>query len=321
MLECRSHTLFFGGCDASIAKRAGVECTGDWWVLCCHARMGLCRRAGSQAHEFARLCHRTFGAEERQRDRALLSSRHQRFKFKDEGLPPGTPMPTSEHPVQSFQWGDYTAKAATTYRFKVTPVYGKPKLLELDEASSTTVEITTEAEEGATAPHDGAGHNIYFNRGAAGSQAFARKFPGVELDENKPQSDPMVWLSRGLFEALTNFIRRAAQDDASDYKLRAMLYEFRYLPVGQAFKEAADAGADVDIRYEAQSYKDDNEAMIKNARIKGLCTPQKSRGGIRHNKFIVLIHKDKPIAVWTGSTNISAGGIFGHSNVGHESWN
>jgi hypothetical protein len=57
-------------------------------------------------------------------------------------------VPTSEHPVQSFQWGDYTAKPETTYRSKVIPIYGKPKLLELDEASSTTVEITTEAEEG-----------------------------------------------------------------------------------------------------------------------------------------------------------------------------
>ena len=33
-----------------------------------------------------------------------------RFKLKDEGLAPGTPVPTSEHPIQSFQWGDYTAK-------------------------------------------------------------------------------------------------------------------------------------------------------------------------------------------------------------------
>lgn len=243
-----------------------------------------------------------------------------RFKFKDEGLAPGTPMPTSEHPVQSFQWGDYTAKAATIYQFKVTPVYGKPKLLELDEASSTTVEIMTEAEEGGANNGGGAGHNIYFNRGAAGSQAFARKFGKVKIDENKPLSDPMVWLSRGLFEALTDFIKLAAKEDAADYKLRAMLYEFRYLPVGKAFKEAAEAGADVDIRYEAQAYKDDNEAMIKKAGIKNVCTPQKSRGGIRHNKFIVLIHKDKPVAVWTGSTNISAGGIFGHSNVGHEIW-
>src|SRR3954452_17180545 len=168
-----------------------------------------------------------------------------RFKFKDEGLAPGTPMPTSEHPVQSFQWGDYTAKPATTYRFKVTPVYGKPKLLQLDEASSTTVEITTEAEEAGGAGHGVARHNIYFNRGAAGSQAFARKFGEVELDEDNPKQDAMVWLSRGLFEALTDFIGLAAKDDASDYKLRAMLYEFRYLPVGQAFKAAADAGADV----------------------------------------------------------------------------
>ena len=42
--------------------------------------------------------------------------------------------------------------------------------------------------------------------------------------------------------------------------------------------------------------------------------------GIRHNKFIVLLKGDKPVAVWTGSTNISAGGIFGHSNVGHIVW-
>src|ERR1019366_7088796 len=41
-----------------------------------------------------------------------------RFKHKDEGLAPGTPVPTSEHPIQSFQWGDYTAKPDTTYRYR-----------------------------------------------------------------------------------------------------------------------------------------------------------------------------------------------------------
>jgi phosphatidylserine/phosphatidylglycerophosphate/cardiolipin synthase-like enzyme len=242
-----------------------------------------------------------------------------RFQFKDEGVAPGTPMPTSEHPIQSFQWGDYTAKPARTYRYKVIPVYGKPKLIELDDASATTVEIATESE-GGSAGNDGQPrHDIYFNRGAAGSQAYARKFQD-KPDETKPKSDQMVWLSRGLFEALTRFIGRAAGNDASDYKLRGMLYEFRYLPVGQAFAAARTAGADVAIRYEAQSYKDENEAMITEAGIEDICQPQRSRAGIRHNKFIVLIHKDKPIAVWTGSTNISAGGIFGHSNVGHVIW-
>jgi phosphatidylserine/phosphatidylglycerophosphate/cardiolipin synthase-like enzyme len=241
-----------------------------------------------------------------------------RFKSKDEGLPPGTPVPTSEHPIQTFQWGDYTPKPATTYRYKVVPVYGQPKLLDLDEASATTVEITTEAEEGGE--QSGTRHDVYFNRGVAGSQAYARKFGLTKPDETKPSSAQMVWLSRGLFEALTAFIKLAAGQDAADYKLRGMLYEFRYKPVGQAFAAAAKAGADVDVRYEAQTYKKDNEAMIAAARIKSLCKPQKSRGGIRHNKFIVLIHKDKPVAVWTGSTNISAGGIFGHSNVGHAIW-
>jgi len=243
-----------------------------------------------------------------------------RFKFKDEGLAPGTPVPTSEHPIQSFQWGDYTAKPGTTYRYKVVPVYGEPKLINLDEASATTVEITTEAEQGHAGGNGQTTHDIYFNRGVAGSQAYARKFGETKPDETKPESEQMKWLSRGLFEALTGFIGRAAGDDAADYKLRAMLYEFRYLPVGKAFSAARKAGADVAIRYEAQSYKDDNETMIAKARIKGISKPQKSRAGIRHNKFIVLIHKDEPVAVWTGSTNISAGGIFGHSNVGHAIW-
>jgi hypothetical protein len=91
-----------------------------------------------------------------------------RFKFKDEGLAPGTPMPTSEHPIQTFQWGDYSAKPDTTYQFKVIPVYGRPKLLELDEPSSTTIEITTEAQEGREDPQL-ARHDIYLNRGVAGS--------------------------------------------------------------------------------------------------------------------------------------------------------
>lgn len=243
-----------------------------------------------------------------------------RFQSKDEGVEPGTPMLTSEHPIQSFQWGDYTAKPATTYRYRVVPVYGTPKLTALDDPSATIVEITTEAEEGGAGDDGQPRHDIYFNRGAAGSQAYARKFPNTKPDETKPESEQMAWLSRGLFEALTGFIGRAAGEDAGDYKLRAMLYEFHYLPVGTAFADARAKGADVAIRYEAQSYKGVNEEMIANAGIKELCEPQKSRAGIRHNKFIVLIHKEQPIAVWTGSTNISAGGIFGHSNVGHVIW-
>src|SRR6266496_3644692 len=168
-----------------------------------------------------------------------------RFENKDQGLPPGSPVPTSEHPVQSFQWGDYIADPKTTYRYRVVPLYGKPNLIELDEASSTTVEITTEGEEGAEQPGAGTRHAIHFNRGVAGSQAYARLFPNTKPDETKPESEQMKWLSRGLFEALTAFIGRAAGPDAADFKLRAMLYEFHYAPVGEASGKAAEPGAEV----------------------------------------------------------------------------
>lgn len=243
-----------------------------------------------------------------------------RFKFKDEGLAPGTSVPTSEHPIQAFQWGDYTAKPGTAYRYRIVPVYGKPKLLTLDDASATQIDVTTEVEDEPENQKGKARHSIYFNRGVAGSQAYARRYGRARPDETEPASDQMTWLSRGLHEALLAFIGRASGKDAQSYGLRAMLYEFRYPPIGEAFKAAARAGADVDVRYEAQSYVDENEEMIAAVRIKRICKPQKSRSGIRHNKFIVLIHKDEPIAVWTGSTNISAGGIFGHSNVGHIIW-
>ena len=93
--------------------------------------------------------------------------------------------------------------------------------------------------------------------------------------------------------------------------------------MANAFRKAIEAGADVKIVYDAESdYKVENEATIKTARLDehDAVIPRTVSEGIRHNKFIVLLKDDKPVAVWTGSTNISAGGIFGHSNVGHVVW-
>jgi len=242
-----------------------------------------------------------------------------RFKDKDEGLPPGTLVPLDEHPVQSFLWGDYTAKPGRTYQYTVTPVFGKPKLLEPATAQATTVEVTTEKEVGVIGATGGTGHDVYFNRGVIGSQAYARKFPGVVPDPERPESEPMEWLSRGLYEALLRFIGRANSDR---FSLRGAFYEFRYQPVADEFRKALDAGADVKITYDAVDYKDDNVRTLKAAGLnkKGIAFPRTPTTGIRHNKFIVLLKDDKPLAVWTGSTNISAGGIFGQSNVGHIVW-
>ena len=245
-----------------------------------------------------------------------------RFRDKDRGLAPGTPVSTADHPVQSFQWCDYTAQSSCTYRYKIVPVFGPVKNLELDEAQSVTVEVETEDENllHLEKDNDEAIHDVYFNRGVIGSQAFARRFQNANPKGTSPTSEEMKWLSRGLFEALLKFIGLA---EDHNYALRAALYEFHYPPVANAFAKAVEAGADVKIVFDAEStYKAENLETIKNAGLDQMnaVVPRTVSEGIRHNKFIVLMRKNKPIAVWTGSTNISEGGIFGHSNVGHIVW-
>lgn len=242
-----------------------------------------------------------------------------RFKSKDRGLAPGTPVSTFEHPVQSFQWCDYTAKADTDYVYKVVPIYGEPKNLDIREDLAVAVKVHTEPTEEKISVK-GPRHDIHFNRGVIGSQAYAREFDNKKPDAEDPFSPEMEWLSRGLFEALTGFIDKAKNEK---FGLRAAVYEFHYLPVGLAFAKAIEAGADVKIVYDAESsYKEENQATLEAAGLDrdDISIPRTVSEGIRHNKFIVLLEKNKPVAVWTGSTNISAGGIFGHSNVGHVIW-
>jgi len=245
-----------------------------------------------------------------------------RFKDRDRGLPPGTPVSTADHPIQSFQWADYTAETNRSYRYMIVPVYGTVKMLELDTASAVAVEVATEIEYllHPDKKNDAKRHDVYFNRGVIGSQAYARRFGNRMPHADNPAAEEMVWLSRGLFEALTRFIGLAADHR---FGLRAALYEFHYQPVANAFAKAVEAGADVKIVYDDEStYKTSNREVIRNARLDEMkaVIPRTVSEGIRHNKFIILLEDDKPVAVWTGSTNISDGGIFGHSNVGHIIW-
>jgi hypothetical protein len=80
-----------------------------------------------------------------------------------------------DHPVQSFYWGDYSAKPAHQYEYRVVPRYGAPGILTAQDAVEATVAVST------SDPTTGA-QGIYFNRGVAASQAYARKF-GAKPDD------------------------------------------------------------------------------------------------------------------------------------------
>lgn len=235
-----------------------------------------------------------------------------RFEKKDPGTAPGTLMPTSEHPIQSFQWADYTVDAGQSYAYRVVPIFGKPKLMELAQEAGVEVQVKTEPR---AAAGSGIRHDVFFNRGVIGSQAYARRFDNAEPDPRDPHSEEMKWLSRGLFEALISFIEQAK---GPKYGLRAAFYEFHYPHVARAFRAAVERSADVKIVFDDEStYKETNRDTINTAGLAQAAIGRTVSEGIRHNKFIVLLEDGEPIAVWTGSTNISPGGIFGHSNVGH----
>ena len=107
-----------------------------------------------------------------------------RFRDKDRGLPAGTPVSTADHPIQSFQWGDYTAQAGRSYRYRIVPTYGPAKNLMLDERSAVDGRRDDRGRVPA-APASRQRHGaprVYFNRGVIGSQAYARRFENAEPD-------------------------------------------------------------------------------------------------------------------------------------------
>ena len=117
------------------------------------------------------------------------------FEETDPSLPPGSLVSSLEHPIQAFLWGDFTAKPNHEYTYRVVALRGKPKKLE----QSDTVAVKLATEDEATGDHA-----VYFNRGVAGSQAYARKFKNLSPDK-VTKGKAWEWLSRGLIEALLAF--------------------------------------------------------------------------------------------------------------------
>jgi phosphatidylserine/phosphatidylglycerophosphate/cardiolipin synthase-like enzyme len=244
------------------------------------------------------------------------------FEVNDEGE--DSDHTSWENPFQAFVWGDYTAKPAHSYTYRVTAMHGQPG--QLDPRDTVEVEVQTEDVSVGR-------HSIFFNRGAATSQAYVRRFGSLQPDR-VPDREAYEWLSRGLEEAILDFVSRA---EGPGWGLRGAFYEFTHGSVLQALLAAKAGGADVELVVAAPVATDAFPVAptCQNAdAIERTVCPNPAEGGSRnlylhnvvrgrqrtripHNKFLVLLRDGAPVAVWTGSTNITAGGIFGHSNVGH----
>jgi len=242
------------------------------------------------------------------------------FESTDPGFVPGAKYPTNKHPIQGFSWSDFTAQPGRPYTYRVQALGGSPEAPTVEK--ETEVTVTTEAPGGGT-------HEVFFNRGAAASQEFVRRFGNTKPDPDDPDDPRWAWLSRGAMEAIEAFVNRALD---KTWGLHVSAYEYRLPAFAELAKKAKARKVDVKIVYDCNPNppdedgkvfpRDDNRETAADAGIATLCIERVTRDDVKnppisHHKFIVLLHNGQAEAVLTGSTNYSLGGVFGQSNVVH----
>ena len=242
-----------------------------------------------------------------------------------------TVVSTYDHPVQSFVWDDFTCYDGNHYEYFFYPLKGQPNHIDRSLAP-INIEIATEP------LFSRQESDVFFNRGVASSQAYSRKFMNLRPDDIKDpvlKKNALAWLSRELDDAILKFIGQAKAGDI----LLGCFYEFHYEPVLAAFKAAIDRDVIVKLIVDCKNNETTDkegkfhEAFPRVSNLKAMETAgislleadgvvfkrEASKNSIQHNKFIVFIKNGsaKAAEVWTGSTNISNGGIHGQTNVGH----
>jgi len=134
-----------------------------------------------------------------------------------------TRVSTWDHPVQSFVWDDFTAKPDEKYEYWFHPLRGTPRRLDRS-APAIRIPVRTEKLYGDE-------HDVFFNRGAASSQLYARRF-GNKRPSQLPAAQAaaaLQWLTRDLDEAIVKFIESAGRGDDMRHRVARVVQELRDL--------------------------------------------------------------------------------------------
>jgi len=221
--------------------------------------------------------------------------------------------------VQSFFWKDYKADPGQTYKYTVRAMYGTA--LDYGEVYSNSITIKTE-------PLISGKHSVFFNYGVTGSQGYSqnKEFGNKNLrDLSGPKLEKALnYLGRELWsDGLLAFVKQAK---TKKHSLYCAFYEIRYPAFLKELKAAKGRIKDLQIVYSKLSGQNQPQpdpkldpGNLESLTKFGLLSVShgRSKASQPHNKFMVLCENDKPIEVWTGSTNLSMSGIFGHCNTGH----
>src|SRR5438445_10952951 len=104
---------------------------------------------------------------------------------------------------------------------------GKPGSMKQGTAVSVTVTTESITDD----------HIIHFNRGAAASQEYARRF--LNRPPNEVGQGAYDWLSRGLLAGIISFIERAK---GKQFGFKRAFYDFHWPTVANALHDAQGAG-------------------------------------------------------------------------------
>lgn len=212
-------------------------------------------------------------------------------------------------PLQTYMWKDYTADPDQEYSYTIEAMMGSWD--QLKSKYQTTIQVKTE-------PLHSGKHSVYFNFGVTGSQAYAKKFEDKNIEKLSSTQKQLALkiLGRELYEdGLKKFVSQAK---GKSFALRAAFYELDYDPFLKTLKSARNKSVDLQIVYSSKpDQKEDNENALRKAGLKSLSMHRDHQVAQPHNKFMVLLENGTPTQVWTGSTNITIRGIFGHCNTGH----
>eukprot|EP00940_MAST-03C_sp_MAST-3C-sp2_P000593 g593.t1 len=235
------------------------------------------------------------------------------------------------YPIQEFRIVDRDIAPGESYAYTIFPIFIRNDPIQtapflLSDAHNVHITARSEA---LVSEFDGS--EVHFNNGAAGSQFYAKHFDNVQPKDDGCSERVWNWLGRGLDDALIKFIGRA---ESSRYALRVALYQATYAPVLCALSDARKRGVDVKLVYDGKftlgrwdssrrdwkggpGYGGWNMAAIAACGLSDVSVPRRATRGIPHNKFFLLLKDDAPVAVWTGSANMTTSGLFGQANVGH----
>ena len=225
--------------------------------------------------------------------------------------------------VQTFYWQDYEADPGETYTYTIKPMFGSA--INHSPQYENSIKVTTEK------LHNGK-HSVFFNFGVTGSQGYAgnKEFGNTNINKLKgvAREHALEYLGRDLWtEGLLKFVKQATGKKFSIY---GAFYEFQLPEFLAELKAAKQRGVDVQlvVSGKAAQYNDHqnqttgevipgSKTMIAKYGLTKCVKTLRTKPSSPHNKFMVLCENGIPKQVWTGSTNITQSGVFGHCNTGH----